>query len=139
MALLTSSSWAQPTPKATMEGKVIGADASPVVGAEVKLRRWKGEQADPTFKEQSVKTSATGAFSFPSLEPGTYTVSASAKFEDESGLPCRPSGLLARNRNGWLIAVGRTADGGVVEIVTSDSLQIAGDKTWSETIDLRCR
>lgn len=122
----------------SIEGKVIRAENTPVAGAEVKLRRIVGDDVDETYEQRIVKTAEDGTFAFHTLEAGTYALSISTKYADERMLPCKPSGLLARNRNRWLMAVARTADGGVVQIVTSDGLTLEGGRTRSETVDLRC-
>lgn len=122
----------------SLEGKVIRAEDTPVAGAEVKLRKMAGDGVDTTFKEQIAKTAEDGKFAFHTLEAGTYTLSISTKYADESMLPCKPSGLLARNRNRWLMAVARTADGGVVQIVTSGPIDVAPAPAPPQIIDLRC-
>lgn len=123
----------------SIEGTVIRAENTPVAGAEVKLRRMAGDGIDKTGEVRIVKTAEDGTFAFRALEAGTYTLSISTKYADESMLPCKPSGLLARNRNKWLMAVAQTADGGIVQIVTSGGLTVEGGQTRSETVDLRCR
>lgn len=123
----------------SIEGKVIRADNTPVAGAEVKLRRMAGDDVDETFEERTARTAEDGKFAFRALEAGTYALSITTKYADERMLPCKPSGLLARNRNSWLMAVARTADGGIVQVVTSDRLTVEGGQTRNETVDLRCR
>ena len=124
--------------QASLLGKVIRDVGVAVADVEVKLSRMKGGKVDKEFEEQTVKTDAGGAFAFKALQPGDYMLTVSAKFVSEDDLPCRPSGLLARNKNQWLVAVARTKDGGIVEVVTSDALPVAGGKARTETVDLRC-
>lgn len=126
------------TSAGSIDGTVIRAENTPVAGAEVKLRRMAGDGVDKTFEERIARTAEDGTFAFHTLERGSYALVISTKYADESKLPCKPSGLLARNRNRWLMAVARTADGGVVQIVTSDGLTLEGGRTRSETVDLRC-
>lgn len=123
----------------SIEGRVIRAENTPVSGAEVKLRRMAGDDGRRTLEERIAKTAEDGKFAFRALEAGSYMLSITTKYADERMLPCKPSGLLARNRNSWLMAVARTADGGIVQVVTSDRLTIAGGQTRNETVDLRCR
>src|SRR5688500_17547742 len=123
---------------ASIKENVVRAENTPVAGAEVKLRRMAGDGDDKTFEERIEKTAEDGTFAVHTLERGTYTLVISAKFADESMLPCMPSGLLARNRNRWLMAVGRGADGGIVQIVTSDPIALATASAPRLVIDLRC-
>lgn len=123
---------------ASIKGTVLRAEHTPVAGAEVKLRRMAGDGVDKTFEERIEKTAEDGTFAFHTLERGTYTLVISVKYADESMLPCKPSGLLARNRNRWLMAVGQRADGGVVQIVTSTPIVVATASAPRLVIDLRC-
>jgi len=58
---------------ATLSGTIQDSAGNVIVGAQVKLTNEATQQA------HSVKTNSTGLFAFPSLEPGTYSLQASAK------------------------------------------------------------
>jgi hypothetical protein len=58
---------------ATLSGTIQDSAGSVIAGAQVKLTN------EATRQAHSVKTNGTGLFAFPSLEPGTYSLEASAK------------------------------------------------------------
>jgi hypothetical protein len=58
---------------ATISGTIQDANGSVIPGAQVKLTN------EATNVSHSLKTNNTGLFVFPSLEPGTYTLEATAK------------------------------------------------------------
>jgi hypothetical protein len=58
---------------ATLSGTVQDTAGSVIPGALVKITN------EATLQARSTKTNGTGLFAFPSLEPGTYSVEASAK------------------------------------------------------------
>ena len=70
-SLFPSAARAQTT--ATISGTIQDAKGSVIAGAQVKLTNEATKQA------HSIKTNNTGLYAFPSLEPGTYSLEATAK------------------------------------------------------------
>src|ERR1019366_3476625 len=58
---------------ATLSGTVQDSTGNVIAGAQVKLTN------EATKESHSIQTNNTGLYVFPSLEPGTYSLAASAK------------------------------------------------------------
>jgi hypothetical protein len=125
-----------------IEGRVFRSDTNASAsGVEVEL-------VDPSApkERQTIATAATGPkgqFSFTEVRPGTYRMVVTARYEQQEDLPCMPlpptgpGVLLARTREGWLVAVGRTS-GGFAEVVTVDEFRVAANAAVKKNVDLRC-
>lgn len=123
-------------------GRVFRSDTNAsATGVEVEL-------IDPSLPKERqtiamATTGPTGNFSFTEVRPGTYNMVVTARYQHEEELPCMPMSprgpgiLLARTREGWLVAVGRTS-GGFAEVVTVDEFPVAKSAVVKKNVDLRC-
>ena len=77
-------------------------------------------------------------YSFTDVKPGKYSLAVTARDLDESSLPCRPSGMLALNRDKWFVSVARTRSGGIVEIILVDEFPVEAGAVVKKNVDLKC-
>ena len=125
--------------KASISGSVIGGTAgTAVAGIEVELNRFRNDSIDRTFPSTKSTTASAGTFTFANLDAGTYGLTATGFYATQSAMPCQNSGLLVRNRQGFLILSLRLNDGRYSQSIIATGLTLTAGQARTQTIDLRC-
>jgi hypothetical protein len=146
------------TPTATMACTLPTATATPLpptatpvrTTGRIEGRVWRSDTAKPVpdavvflsdaTTEQDVAEStadAQGRYLFAEIEPGTYSLSATWKFDNQADAPCQGVDMTVE---GWFVIVGVQPEGGLLLVATSgEQFNIAAGDVRQQEIDLSCR
>jgi hypothetical protein len=120
-----------------IEGKVFRSDTNEaMVDVEVELTDENAPKEQS--KVGSINTDKNGKYLFADVKPGKYSLVVTAKYMDDSNLPCRPSGMLATNPDKLIVTVAPTQYGTIVEIILVPDFAIGKEDVIQRNIDLKC-